>query len=106
MRTPKRVRSRFREWWPEIIWALFAITFALGALHSPSGFIYVGVFSVVFWAMGYRHRRLPMQATLDGVRQDVTVVREDVGEIRQTMHAAVEALSEQAPAERPGLHLV
>jgi hypothetical protein len=92
MKIPGRVRSEGRQWWPELLWAALAAPILIWDHHG-------GVFLVTFctvvlgigWAMGQRHRKLPMQATLEGVRQDV-------GEIRETMHAAVEAFAEPAPA--------
>jgi hypothetical protein len=58
------------------------------------------VFSAIFWIMGHRHRRLPMQATLDGVRKDVSEVRE----IITTAVAAV--TEEEAEPQPPQLRVV
>lgn len=74
--TLRRSAARLaREWWPEAIWIAFSVSFCFG-LKQYSGLAYVSIFSVIFWIMGHRHRRLPMQATLDGVRQDVSEVRD------------------------------
>jgi hypothetical protein len=60
MVTAMRVlRSRFREWWPELIWAAFALAFCFG-LRQYAGLAYVVIFSLIFWIMGYRHRTLPL----------------------------------------------
>lgn len=99
------VRASFREWWPELLCgAILAAAGFAGQKDDPLFAIFEGLVVAVAWAMGHRHRRLPMQATLDGVRQDVSGVRDDVGEIRETMHAAVAALTEEPP--QPGLRLV
>lgn len=73
----RAARSKFREWWPECIGALFcfAICVSPGSGYLGAGLGLAGMLGIG-WAMGHRHRRLPMQATLDGVRQDVTEVKE------------------------------
>jgi len=89
-----------KEWWPECITVVFLTLIALaGQKDDPlfSGFCLV--IGALFWLMGRRHRQLPMQATLNGVRQDVSEVREII-----TTAVAVADSSEE-PASR-GLRLV
>jgi hypothetical protein len=109
MTAAKRARSRSfgREWWPEISVGAFLVFLGVcgifaGPNPGPVADIILAVgyslsMMALGWWMGNRHRRLPMQATLDGVRQDVTAVRQDVGQIRESMSAAVEALAAPPP---------
>lgn len=90
-----------REWWPEIVWVSFAtpLTLVTPGPKLPNLAI-VMVFSVIFWLMGHRHRRLPMQATLDGVKQDVRQVRDIL------LAEADAAEADDEPPGRPDLKLV
>lgn len=97
-RNAAALRARFREWWPEATCAalLLVIAFA-GQKDDPLFAVFCAITGAIFWAMGIRHRRLPLQATLDGVRQDVS-------EVREIITAAVAAAEDEPPA-RPGARL-
>jgi hypothetical protein len=101
--TRRRSAARlFREWWPECLTAalLVLIGFA-GQKDDPLFSMFCAVIGALFWVQGWRHRRLPLQATLEGVRQDVR----DLGEVITTAVAVMDPSEEPEPKAR-GLRLV
>lgn len=93
--------ARFmHEWWPEMLCAamLTAIAFA-GQSDDWLFSVFCAIIGAIFWAMGHRHRRLPMQVTLDGVKQDVR-------ETRDILLGLAEDAEPQAESPRPALRLV
>lgn len=107
--TLRRSTARLgREWWPEIALGAFIGFVGLCFTAGTAGQMRDSVFAVGFtvfmialgWWMGHRHHRLPMQATLDGVRQDVSEVRDIITGAVAGMDAPDEG------PERPRLKVV
>lgn len=103
--TRKRGARRLaREWWPEIALTvffgfIFASFFAAPDKRATAFAIgWTMICIALGWWLGHRHRRLPMQATLDGVRQDVS-------EVREIITTAVGGMERQAEP-RKGLRVV
>lgn len=57
--------GRLRSWWPEALAAaiLIAICFA-GQKDDPLFAIVEGIIGAIFWAMGFRHRHLPLAVAI------------------------------------------
>lgn len=80
--------ARFsRQWWPELLCAaiLAAIGFA-GQRDDPLFAIFEGLIVGVAWAMGHRHRTLPLHRKVDGLTDGV---RDLIDEVRQDREAPV-----------------
>ena len=89
METTRRRRAArlFKEWWPECLTAALLVVIGMaGQKDDPLFAVFCAIIGALFWVMGWRHRRLPLQATLEGVRQDVR----DLGEVITTAVAAAD----------------
>lgn len=66
--------AKLRSWWPELLAAaiLIAICFA-GQKDDPLFAILEGIIGAIFWAMGFRHRHLPLAVAIhethEGIRR-------------------------------------
>jgi len=64
----RAARANLRLWWPEVLWVCFGapITLVTPGPKLPDLAI-VFVFSAVFWAMGFRHRHMPIFEVIRGI---------------------------------------
>jgi hypothetical protein len=69
MTTGQAPRSRLREFWPELIVAgLCVLTAATGQI---AGAFAIALVIGVGWAIGYRHRSLPLHGKVDRMTDSV-----------------------------------
>lgn len=108
MRLRRSAARLAREWWPEIALAAFfafvGLCFTAGGPKQVRDSLFAVGYTVFMialgWWMGWRHKRLPMQATLNDTRQDV----KEVKDIVTTMVTGMD-VPDEGP-ERPRLKVV
>ena len=96
------VKRLARELWPEIICAALLILIGMaGQKDDPLFAGFVVVMLGIGEAMGLRHRRLPLQATLEGVRQDVSAGPRDSHDRCRRCGRSGRGAGTSEPAGRP-----
>lgn len=84
--------SKATEWWPEFI--LASVVVLVGATQSVANAAAVLIAVGIGWAMGIRHRRLPLHRRIDGLTDGVRELIRDVRSEHET------AADEAAPRLR------
>jgi len=60
------VRSRFREWYPELIMAtLLGLFLLIRAQDGPLFVVFCVIVLATGWALGHRHHALPLHRKID-----------------------------------------
>jgi hypothetical protein len=87
----RAVLSRCREWWPELLCGSLCLMFAgIGiaqagenrvAMETLAGFTAFAV--TIGWAMGHRHRMLPLHRKVDRLTDGVTDLVDEVRSDRE-----------------------
>jgi hypothetical protein len=89
------VRSKARRWWPELLTAAIIIAISQAGQKDDLLFaFFLAVVMAIGWALGIRHRRLPLGDKIDKVGRDVTEVRD------------ILLADDDAADASPGLHIV
>lgn len=96
-------RSSLRTWWPELITTALLVAIALaGQKDDPLFAVFCALIGAIFWAMGFRHRHLPLAIAIRDTHESMRRVEHKLDEAAAREQGPPRTMGKLIPFRRGG----